>query len=123
MKKPIPFPFVLEALEGIDYTIRPMFGCHAIYIEEKLVLILRNQQEHQRDNGVWIASQLDHHASLKSNFPSMRSIELLGKGPTKWQNLPADADDFEESALKACHFIRKRDPRIGTYPKPRRKKT
>lgn len=99
-----------------------MFGCHAIYQNEKIVLITRNKEEHKHDNGVWLATTQEHHASLKRDFPSMRSIQLLGNKETAWQNLPADADDFEESVLKACDLIRKGDIRIGKIPKPKNKK-
>jgi hypothetical protein len=52
----------------------------------------------------------------------MRRIYLFGNGETSWQNLPAEADDFEESVFRACALIRKGDPRIGKIPKPRKRK-
>ncbi len=51
----------------------------------------------------------------------MRSVRLLGSAESVWQNIPADEDDFEELALKACHFILKGDVRIGKIPKQKRK--
>lgn len=74
------------------------------------------------DNGVWFATALEHHESLKKDFPSMRSISLFGDTPSGWQNLPVEADDFEELAIKACRLIMKGDPRIGKVPKTARKK-
>ena len=118
-KTSIPFNFVLEYLSAADVVIRPMFGCHAIYTSNKIVLILRNKNDFPKDNGVWLATILEHHESLKSDFPSMRSISLFGSSPSGWQNLPVDADDFEELAIKACRLILKGDPRIGKVPKPR----
>ncbi|MBY0471995.1 hypothetical protein K2X30_12585 [bacterium] len=100
---------------------RPMFGCLAVYTGEKIVLILREKEDYQQDNGVWLATIQDHHASLKKDFPSMRSISVFGPGVTGWQVLPADSPDFEEAVLKACSFIRREDPRIGKVPKPKRK--
>ena len=126
MKKPtvIPFDFVLEQLFSREPRVRPMFGCHAIYVGDKIMLILRNKAgEHEDDNGIWISTKTEHHASLKNIFPSMRSIQVLGNGVTKWQILPADADDFEESAMKVCDLILKGDLRIGSIPKPRKKKS
>jgi hypothetical protein len=119
MKTSIPFNFVLEYLSSAHVVIRPMFGCHAIYKNNKIVLILRNKKEYPKDNGVWLATTLDHHESLKTDFPSMRSISLFGNGPSGWQNLTDDADDFEELAIKACLLILKGDRRIGKVPKPR----
>ena len=87
------------------------------------MLILRNKPgEHDEDNGIWIATKADHHAALKKIFPSMRSIKVLGNGgETNWQILPAEAEDFEESAIKVCDLILKNDPRVGNIPKPRKK--
>jgi hypothetical protein len=116
--KPIPFDFVLEELERLKPSVRPMFGCFAVYVDIKIMLMLRNRTDHEDDNGVWIATAEEHHESLKKILPSMRPIKLLGK-VTKWQNLPVDADDFEENVLKVCQLILKRDVRIGAIPKSR----
>jgi len=125
MKSKIPFEFVLEALDHIQPRVKPMFGCYAIYAGEKLVLILRQRNDFTDDNGVWLAAHHEHHASLKKDFPCMRSVRLLGSAETVWQNIPADEDDFEELALKACSLIVKGDVRIGKIPiqkKTRKKK-
>ena len=97
-----------------------MFGCVAVYVADKIVLILRDKRDGTADNGVWLATTKDHHDSLRREFPNMRSIEVLGKGVTGWQMLPADAPDFEEAALHACECILAADPRIGKVPGPRR---
>jgi hypothetical protein len=98
-----------------------MFGCLAVYIEDKIVLILRDGREPSEDNGVWLATTAEHHASLQLDFPSMRSIQLFGRDTTHWQVLPVDAADFEAAALRACALILARDPRIGKVPKSRAK--
>jgi hypothetical protein len=121
-KKPVAFDFVLEQLMPINPVVRPMFGCHAIYRGEKIVLITRSKPEHADDNGVWVATRPEHHKSLLKEFPSLRSIRLLGSKETAWQNIPADADDFEESVLRVCSLILKGDPRIGKVPKSRKRK-
>ena len=90
-----------------------MFGCLAVYVGEKIVLILRDKPARPADNGVWLATTKEHHQSLRREFPNMRSIQLLGKKVTGWQVLPADARDFEEAALRACELILNGDPRIG----------
>lgn len=100
-----------------------MFGCHAFYVGEKIVLITRKKDQHQPDNGVWVTLHPDHVTTIKSEFPSLRSVQLLGNKETLWQNLPADAADFEESVGRICELIRKGDSRIGKIPKARKKKT
>jgi hypothetical protein len=119
-RKPVPHQFVLDALATLEPETRPMFGCLAVYIEDKIVLILRDKSSIPRDNGVWLATTQEYHESLRREFPNMRSIEILGKEITGWQVLPADAADFEESALRACELVMARDPRIGKVPKSRR---
>jgi hypothetical protein len=115
-----PHEFVLDALAAMAPTTRPMFGCLAVYVEDKIVLILRDREDAPADNGVWLATTAAHHASLKRMFPHMRSIQLLGRGVTHWQVIAADAPDFEQTALAACALIVARDPRIGRVPKRRR---
>ena len=119
-RKPIPHEFVLEAIASLAPYTRPMFGCLAVYVKDKIVLILRDKQTHRADNGVWLATTQEHHESLRREFPSMRSIALLGKKITGWQVLPTDAPDFEEAALHACELVLGGDPRIGKIPGARR---
>ena len=119
-RKAVPHQFVLDAIGALSPTTRPMFGCLAVYVADKIVLILRDKGEKTADNGVWLATTKDHHASLRREFPSMRSIAVLGKGVTGWQVLPADSPDFEEAAQRACECILAADPRIGKVPGTRR---
>ena len=64
-----------------------------------------------------------HHESLRREFPSMRSIEVLGKPVTGSLVLPSDPPDFEEAALRACQLVLAGDPRIGKVPGTRRPAT
>jgi hypothetical protein len=119
-RKPVPHEFVLDAIAPLSPYTRPMFGCLAVYVEDRIVLILRDKREHPADNGVWLATTEEHHESLRREFPNMRSIEVLGKPATGWQVLPADAADFEQAALRACELVLAGDPRIGKVPGTRR---
>jgi hypothetical protein len=118
-RKLAPHEFVLEALASLEPTTRQMFGCLAVYFEDKIVLILRDRHDSPADNGVWLATKAEHHQSLRQEFPSMRSIQLFGQETTHWQVLPVDTPDFEKAALHACALIMARDPRIGKIPKKR----
>jgi len=122
LRKAIPHEFVLDVLAPVSPWTRPMFGCTAIYLGEKIVLILRQKPTYERDNGVWLATTREHHASLRYEFPNMRSIELLGEPISNWQVLPTDAPDFEESAMRACELVIAGDPRIGKVPNSKRRK-
>ncbi len=122
MKTLVPFPFILENLSRLNYIVKAFFGCHAVYRGDVILLAMRKKKEHPRDNGVWIATHTEHHESLQKIFPHMRSIELFGNPPSTWQNLPLDADDFEESVNKLCELILKNDARIGRVPAKKAKK-
>ena len=104
-RKPVPHEFVLDAIATLSPMTRSMFGCLAIYVQDKIVFILRDKGDQAADNGVWLATTEDQHRSLRREFPNMRSIQVLGKKVTGWQVLPADAQDFEEAALHACDLV------------------
>jgi hypothetical protein len=115
----LPHEFVLDEIASLSPVTRPMFGCLAVYVEDKIVLILRDKRESRADNGIWLATTPEHHESLRREFPRMRSIRVFGKKPTQWQVLAADDPDFEEAARRACKLVLARDPRIGRIPKAR----
>lgn len=115
-----PFDFVLDEIADLSPYTRPMFGCTAVYVEDKILFVLRDRPSSPRDNGVWVATTSEHHASLRQELPCLRSIAVLGSGVTGWQVLPAEADGFEESVLRACALVRAGDPRIGKVPHRRR---
>ena len=107
-------------MAALSPETRPMFGCLAIYVGDKIVLILRDKPGDAADNGVWLATTEEHHESLRREFPNMRSIQVFGKKVTGWQVIPADAPDFEEAARRACELVAARDSRIGKVPGARR---
>ncbi len=119
-RKPIPHEFVLDAIASLAPRTHSMFGCLAVYVKDKIVLILRDKPDNDEDNGVWLATTEEHHESLRREFPSMRSIQVFGSGTTGWQVLPAEEEDFEQAALRACELIVAGDPRIGKIPGAKR---
>lgn len=121
-KAPPPFPFVLELLEDLEPATRPMFGCLAIYHDGKILLALREKDGQPEDNGVWLATTPEHHASLRKDLPSLRSIRMFGPGESGWQILPASEPSFETEVEKAIRFIKKGDPRIGKVPQSKKSK-
>src|SRR6202049_3538416 len=119
-RKAVPHEFVLDAIAPLSPETRSMFGCLAVYVEDKIVLILREKRDETEDNGVWLATTEEPHQSLRREFPNMRSIQVFGKEVTGWQVLPADSQDFEEAVLRACDLVLAGDPRIGKVPGARR---
>lgn len=120
--KKVPFAFVLDELSALSPTTRPMFGCTAVYVGPRIVLILRDKRG-TADDGVWIATTAEHHASLRKELPSIRSITVFGPGESGWQVIPAEAETFEEEVLRVCELVQKADPRVGKVPKPKKKRS
>ena len=119
-EKRIPFDFVLERLHRLRPVARPMFGCYGVYVGEKIVLVTRDKPG-GTDNGVWVATRREHHASLLLEFPSMRSISVLGKEDTQWRLIPSDSNSFEEEVAGVCDRILQNDVRIGSVPGKKKK--
>ena len=121
MDKNIPFKFVFDYLEPLDVTVKPMFGMFAVYVGEKIMLVLRKRKSEENKNGVWIACSNDDDVSLRAEFPSLRSIPGLTNksSETEWQYFPDDADDFETSVIRICELIVQRDSRIRRVPQNR----
>ena len=127
------FPFILEELQDSVLAprvrTRPMFGSHAVYVDERIVFILRQRDEPKtlRDDGLWVAMMPENTDSLRREFPALRPIELFAargrKGFTGWLNLPTTDDGFEATALSICRLVINGDPRIGKVPKARSKMT
>ncbi len=118
--KVVPFAFVLDEIATLDPVTRPMFGCTAVYAGERIVFILRARGS--VDDGVWIATTAEHHASLRRELPSMRSIAVFGPGESGWQVIPAGGDDFEAEVLRACAMARAGDVRVGKVPATKRRR-
>jgi hypothetical protein len=120
IKKNIPFDFVFDYLVPLEPIVKPMFGLWAIYVNEKIMLILRQREDVPETNGVWIATNQEHHKSLRTDLPSIRSISNYSGGikETEWQVIPAEAGDFEVSVRKVCELIKNGDNRIGRLPRP-----
>jgi hypothetical protein len=119
-KKKIPFAFALEELDTLSPMIKAMFGGFAVYIGERLVLFLYDQEKWLDFKGVSLATTPDHYRSLAREFSSTRDSEPRKIGKHPWLLIPAGTVDFEEQVLKACEMILNRDPRIGRAPEAKR---
>jgi len=100
-----------------------MFSGFAVYIGNRIVCMLRDHLQSPRDNGVWLVlseSTSPADKTLRREFPSLRSIELLGDKIHHWLLIPSDGPDFETEALHACDLLLRHDPRFGRIPKSRR---
>jgi len=104
-----PHKFVLEALASLDPEVRRMFSGFAVYIGDRLVLMLRDHSKYPKDNGIWLvlSEGIDPaDASLRRDFPSIRAIQMLGNKISHWLLIPSDGADFEREALDVCNLSR-----------------
>ena len=124
-RKSPPYPFVLEALAPLEPEVKPMFSGFAVYIGDKIVLMLRDSLKQPRDNGLWLVfSETANPAdpAHRRDFPSLRKIALLGDVIRHWLLIPSDSPTFETEALHACDLILRHDSRIGRIPESRKSK-
>ena len=122
-KPKLPHPFVLEALAPLSPEVRRMFSGFAVYIGNRLLMMLRDHPKYPHDNGIWLvlSEGIDPaDASLRRDLPSLRSIQMLGNKISHWLLIPSDRADFEVVALRACDLILHHDPRLGRIPQSRR---
>ncbi|HTJ29113.1 MAG TPA: hypothetical protein VL346_01345 [Acidobacteriaceae bacterium] len=125
-RKSPPYPFVLEALAPLEPEVKPMFSGFAVYIGDKIVLMLRDSPKQPKDNGLWLVfSETADPAdpAHRREFPSLRKIAILGDIIRHWLLLPSDSPAFETEALHACDLILRRDPLIGRIPESRKSKS
>jgi hypothetical protein len=122
-KQKLPHPFILEALAPLNPEVRRMFSGFAVYVGDRLLCMLRQHEKSPRDNGVWLVLSEDTNPadpSLRREFPSIRSIELLHEKIRHWLVIPSDGPAFEREAVHACDLLLRHDPRFGRIPQSRR---
>jgi hypothetical protein len=98
----IPFDFVLQELADVGPWTRPMFGSTAVYVDEKIVFALRDGKP-EGDNGVWVATTREQHASLRKELPSLRSIAVLGIATAYTRFRLAAAGAIGRVGGETCH--------------------
>jgi hypothetical protein len=107
----------------LNPEVRRMFSGFAVYLGARLVCMLRDHPKSPQDNGVWLVLSESTNPTdprLHREFPSLRSIELLGDKIGHWLLIPSDGPGFEVEALHACDLLLRYDPRFGRIPKSRR---
>jgi hypothetical protein len=110
-----PLQWLWEPLEAdVTFVLRSMFGAKAAYLDGKLMLCFTHGEEPW--HGVLVCTEHAHHASLVAELPALRPHPVL----PKWLYLSAEEEAFDRSAARLVAFARRRDPRLGVAPRPRR---
>ena len=118
MAKLIPFDFVYDYLPRNVIT-KSMFGMYYIYLNKKIVLILRKASKNLDMNGIWVATSKKYHQSLELEIPALADF-VLDNGEmhdSEWRLIKVNDDDFEEAGIKVCELISHGDKRIGKETK------
>jgi hypothetical protein len=112
----IPFEFILDYLHSKKVRIKPMFGCFAVYVNTKMIFLLRLRNDKPELNGVWVASANIHIKTLSKILPgadlTLKLIESK-KSANSWFLIPLQNEEFETTVIKACELVSKGDERIG----------
>src|ERR1017187_5102164 len=77
-RKAVPHEFVLDAIASLSPRTRSMFGCLAVYVQDKIFVIRRDKRDGTADNGVWLATTAEHPERLRRHVPHMRSSQAVG---------------------------------------------
>jgi len=109
--------WLLEPLQDQDTYIRKkMFGCEAVYLNGRLMLVLAVGGEPW--NGLLVATSREHHSALQKQWSRLTSHTVLGK----WLYISQNDAAFESTATSIVKSILNADGRIGVEPAPRKRK-
>jgi len=115
-KKPQnPLLWVVDSImEEPSYIDRAWFGCRAIYLHGRLMLVLCSGQEPW--DGLLIATEHEFHEDIRKKFEKVVKHPVL----KKWLYLPEESEDFETVSSEIVEAIRIGDHRFGVEPKERK---
>jgi len=112
-----PYAWLREPLESDPtFVLSAMFGAKSVYLGGKIMLCFCAEEEPWR--GVLVCTDRERHAALATEFPELAPHPLL----SKWLYLPESAENFERTAAALVALARRRDPRIGVVPQPKKKR-
>ncbi len=110
-----PLQWLWEPLEAdVTFVLRSMFGAKAVYLDGKLMLCFCHGEEPW--HGVLVCTDRTQHATLRADLPELAPHPVL----PKWLYLSGNGADFDRRAVRVVELARRRDPRLGVMPQPRR---
>lgn len=109
----IPYSFVLQALYPLRPTVQKMLGAYGVYLENKLIMFLRDRENQPEFNGIFIATQPQYFLELQQQIHASKMKFDLDGSADSWLFISEDLDDFKDKVIKACEMIKNGDERIG----------
>ena len=111
-----PYQWLWESLENEPtFVLRSMFGAMAAYLDGRLMLCFCASEEPWR--GVLACTDRERQPALLAELPELTPHAIL----PKWLYLPETANAFERIAAQLVILARRRDPRLGVSPRPKKK--
>ena len=112
LRRQVPL-FVVDELSSLRPTLKRMFGFTYVYLDQKLLLSIRDSPKQPRFNGVWLYTEAEYIDSLRNEFPQLPKRCFWKSGKNGWVILASEFEDFEEYAFRACELILRGDRRVG----------
>ncbi len=113
MNYKVPHDFVLRFLYPVRPAIRKMLGCYALFVKNKLILLLRERDTQPELNGVFVATKPAFYEALQSEVHTSNIDYDIDGAPFTWIFISEDLPDFEDKVKYACELIKAGDERIG----------
>jgi hypothetical protein len=98
------------------FVLKSWFGGRSIMLDGSHQLFLSTKGEPWQ--GVLVCTFHEHQESLRAEFPALVQHPILGK----WLYLAESTASFERDARRLVELARRRDPRLGVPPSPRKKR-
>ena len=118
--KPFDNEWICQAFDTHpSYFTKRMFGGLAVYLFERLMLILVEPTKTGRWmwHGVLIGTDRDRHAAIRHEFPHLAPHDVL----KKWLYIDSRHRYFESTMEGVAKAVARNDPRFGVQPRPRKK--
>src|SRR5579871_3328688 len=109
--------WILDAFrEHPTFFTKSMFGGMAVYVFERLMLLLVEPTKSGRWkwHGVSVCTDLEQHAAIQAEFPALLPHGVL----KKWLYIDSRHADFEATMEAVARRIAMNDRRFGILPKP-----
>lgn len=100
--------------EEPSFVLRAMFGAKAVYLDGRLLFCFCAGEEPWR--GLLVCTGREHHASLCAAHSELAPHPIL----PKWLYLSETDPRFESTGTALVQLARRRDPRLGVLPRPKR---
>jgi len=118
MKQEFPYGFIIDYLSHLDIAVKPMFGCHGVYLGDVIYLFVRKRDKQKELNGVSIAVNKEYVKEMKKEFP----LAEIGDNKNPWLFIGERSKRFEDYCIRFCELISKNDKRVGRNTKMKLRK-